>query len=178
MSRMTTGARPSESSSQRRRRGFDISARPIAAICCWPPERSVAGTSAMLGEHREELVDAVERPGAGAAAMGAEPEVLLDREAREQPAAFRHHGDAQAHDLMRGHRADGAAVESHHVVAAGERAGDRAQERRLAGAVGADDGDGLALLDGDIDIEQRLEVTVERAQRARLQQAHAAGMPI
>src|SRR6516164_321872 len=39
---ITTGASPSESSSHNKSRGFDISARPTAVICCWPPDRSVA----------------------------------------------------------------------------------------------------------------------------------------
>ena len=144
---------------------MDISARPIAAICCWPPESERGRAPAMLGEHREQFVDAGERPGTGTSAVGAEQEVLLDREAREQPAPFRHHGDAPPHDLMRGASADRLAVEYHHVVAAWQRARDRAQECGLAGAVGADDGDGLALLDGDVDIEKRLEIAVERPQR-------------
>ena len=36
------GASPIEGSSSRRRRGRDMSARPIASICCSPPERSPA----------------------------------------------------------------------------------------------------------------------------------------
>ncbi len=34
-----TGARPSEGSSSISSVGFDISARPIASICCSPPDR-------------------------------------------------------------------------------------------------------------------------------------------
>ena len=132
----------------------------------------------MFGEHREQLVDAFQRPGAGAPAMGAELEVLFDRQAREQAPALGHHGDAEPHDFMRGHCTDGPAAECHHIGAAGKRAGECAQERGLAGAVGADNGHGFASLDRDVDIEQRLEVAVERAKRARLQQAHAAGIPM
>ncbi len=40
---MTTGARPSEISSHISSRGLLISARPIATICCWPPESDVLG---------------------------------------------------------------------------------------------------------------------------------------
>ena len=43
----TTGANPSETSSQMSRRGLAISARPIAVICCWPPE-SVSGNARRL----------------------------------------------------------------------------------------------------------------------------------
>ena len=62
MSLMTTGARPRLISSQSSTRGFDISARPIATICCWPPDSAVAGHCAPLAQDREELVDRVERP--------------------------------------------------------------------------------------------------------------------
>ena len=37
------GARPSDGSSSSSRRGRAISARPIATICCWPPDSSPAG---------------------------------------------------------------------------------------------------------------------------------------
>ena len=50
-----------------------------------------------------------------------------------------------------------------------QQPGDRAQERALAGAVGADDGDRLALVDLDVDVEQRLEVAIEGVERARPQ---------
>jgi hypothetical protein len=41
-----------------------------------------------------------------------------------------------------------------------QHTGDGPHERRLARAVGADDGDGLAFVQGDIDAEQRLEIAV------------------
>ena len=69
-------------------------------------------------------------------------------------------------------------VEHHHLRSSIQRAGNRAQECRLAGAVGADDGDGFALLDGDVDVEQRLEVAVERRQVLGSQQGHDTGMPM
>ena len=74
--------------------------------------------------------------------------------------------------------ADRLAVEHHALGRGRQRAGNRAQKRGLAGAVGADDGDRLALLDGHIDVEQRLEVAVEGRQILRLQQRHDTGMPI
>ena len=57
-------------------------------------------------------------------------------------------------------------------------AGDGAQKRGLAGAIGADDGDCLALLDRDVDVEQRLEVAIEGRQILGLQQRHDTGMPM
>ena len=55
---MTIGARPSEISSQSSRRGFDISARPIAAICCWPPDKRWRAAPPLL-QHRKQLIDRV-----------------------------------------------------------------------------------------------------------------------
>ena len=141
---------------------MDIKARPIAAICCWPPDKRRRRQVAQFTQAREQLIDARQIPRPFALAMAAEQQVFFDRKARKQPAAFRHHGDAEPHHFVRRLVADRLAVEHHHVGRGRQRAGDRAQKRGLAGAVGADDGDGLALLDGDVDIEQRLEVAVER----------------
>ena len=63
----TIGASPRLSSSHRRRRGFDISARPIATICCWPPESDVLLLVAALGKHRKQGEDAFEVPRTGSA---------------------------------------------------------------------------------------------------------------
>src|SRR6187401_773426 len=43
MSRTTIGASPRLISSHSSNLGLDINARPIAAICCWPPESAGAG---------------------------------------------------------------------------------------------------------------------------------------
>ena len=51
------GASPSEGSSMISSVGFVSSARPIASICCSPPESCVALILLALGEAREELVD-------------------------------------------------------------------------------------------------------------------------
>ena len=51
-----------------------------------------------------------------------------------------------------------------------QHAGNRAHQRRLAGAIGADDGDGLARLERHLDAEQRLEVAVARGESSGLEQ--------
>src|SRR5262249_60674128 len=56
-------------------------------------------------------------------------------------------------------------------------AGERAQERGLAGAVGADHRDGLALPYLERDAEERLEVAVERRQVANGEEAHVTSIP-
>jgi hypothetical protein len=66
------------------------------------------------------------------------------------------------HDLIRAHPADGLPSKRDHARdRILQHAGDGPHERRLARAVGADNGDGLAFVQGDIDAEQRLEIAVE-----------------
>ena len=146
MSRMTIGRKAeAQISSQSSTRGFDISARPIATICCWPPDNAVRGLVAALasgpGTARRSLRAT---SGPAAAAVVADEQVLLDAERGKQLSPLRHHGDAALHDVGRRQRADRLAVESDRVGRVREHAGDGSQQRRLAGAVGADDGDGLA----------------------------------
>ena len=53
------GARPIDGSSSSRQLGRPISARAMASICCWPPERPPAGEVALLlqdREHREGVL--------------------------------------------------------------------------------------------------------------------------
>src|SRR5438445_10126297 len=60
---------------------------------------------AARAEHREglEAEGEVARDVApGLRSVGAEQEVLLDRQLGEEPPPLRHHGDAQPHDLLRG----------------------------------------------------------------------------
>ncbi len=66
------------------------------------------------------------------------------------------------------------AAEQNTVGHCRQQAGECAQQRRLAGAVGADQADHLTPRNGDIDTEQGLEIAVEGVEIFRLQQAHAA----
>ncbi len=140
------GASPSEGSSSSSSFGSDISARPMASICCSPPDSSPARCAGPLGEHREQLAHPV--PGGrlrGGRRTGPEPtgaQVLLDGHPGEHLAALRHGDDAAAHDECGVEPVDPLAVEGD--LAGGDRpavqlqrAGDRAQQRRLARAVAA-----------------------------------------
>ncbi len=49
---------------------------------------------------------------------------------------------------------------------------------RLAGAIGADHRDRLALTEFEVDAEQRLEVAVERIERGDIEQRGHAGTPM
>ena len=55
---------------------------------------------------------------------------------------------------------------------------DRARERRLAGAVGADDGDELALVDGQVGAVEDLDVARAHVDVARLQKGRHAGLRV
>jgi len=54
------GASPIDGSSISRSFGFAISARPIATICCSPPDSVARELCPPFVEQREELVDAIE----------------------------------------------------------------------------------------------------------------------
>src|SRR5207302_2233065 len=84
-------------------------------------------------------------PGPVTADMGAESQVLVHGQLREGAAALRHVSDAGPGDRFRPPwqplpREDEVAARLH-------GRGDRAQRRRLARAVGPEDGDDLALVD-------------------------------
>ncbi len=68
-------------------------------------------------QRREQLVDARQTPRPRPPELAADEEVLLDRERGEEPAPFRHEGDAARDDRMRGRIADRLAVEQDRIVA-------------------------------------------------------------
>ena len=134
----TRGASPSDGSSSISSRGDVISARPIATICCWPPDSVLDHLTPSLLEHGEEMVDALEarllvRP--GARAEGAEREVLLHRHLAEESATLGHERQAVLDDLVRVERQHVLALRRDRARAWSEQARDALEERALAGAV-------------------------------------------
>ena len=105
----------------------------------------------------------LERPGRSA-------EVLGHRQAGEHGCAAGHAHHAGGRDRVRRQVRDVAAVEEDGSVAASVHAGDRAQQRRLAGAVGPDEGDDLAALDVEVDAVQHLHAAVRDVDVAADQQ--------
>ena len=111
--------------------------------------------------------------------MRADEEVLLDGQALEDPAALGRERDAQRHTLVRRRvRVMSGAVEGDLARRRGDLSGDRLQQGGLPGAVGADHGEGLALLDGEVDAVDRLEVAVVDVEAGDRQQAHDAASPM
>src|SRR5438045_3004845 len=92
---------------------------------------------------------------------GAELQVLEHRHARKDAPALRRLGDAAPHDLVGRQASDVLALEQDGALARLRAAADGHQQRRLAGAVGADQRDDLAGRNLDIDAMQRLDMAVE-----------------
>jgi hypothetical protein len=113
---------------------------------------------------------------AGAAAARADAEVLLDAEAREDPAALRDERDAEADAPVSRNARERHAVEPHVARRRSQQPGGGAEQRRLAGAVRPDHRHALALADLDADAEERLEVAVEAVDRLDLEQ-HQSSVP-
>ena len=86
---------------------------------------------------------------AGRPLHAAKDEVVVDAEPTEDAAALGAVRDAQAHDAVRGGARHVDAVVADGPGRRAHEAGDGAQQRRLAGTVGADDRDGLAGADLD-----------------------------
>ena len=122
-----------------------------------------------IGKRLHHRVD-VHAPGAPRRAR--EQQILLDRQAREQPAALRHQRDAQRRARVRGSAADVVALEQDAPPARRMRAGDRAQQRRLAGAVGADQRDVSPWLDRQADAAHGLQQAVARFEPFDDEQRH------
>ena len=74
--------------------------------------------------------------------------MVVDGHLREQVTLGRNVGEPEAGDPVRPSPRDGRAVEAHRRRVTSEQPADGPEQRRLAGAVGADHGHDLALGDG------------------------------
>ena len=81
-------------------------------------------------------------------------DVLLHGQIVEQLDRLPRAGETQARPLVRRLPRQVAAVE-HHAAAVADEAGDRVDERRLAGAVRSDQAEELSGLDLQVDVDQR-----------------------
>ena len=166
MSLTTAGESPSDTSSHSSRSGLDISAAAdrdhllLAAARARSP-----GCDACSFRTGKQRVD--RRPASIALAPreGADPQVFLDGEPAKQTPALRHHRYSVAHDFgPTAARPISSLLKRIWPLFVGHLPGDRLQEGRLAGAVGADQRDDAALLEFEIDSEQRLEIAVARVE--------------
>jgi hypothetical protein len=113
--------------------------------------------------------------GVEALAAVAEAEVLGDGEAEEQPAAFGDVRDAAARAQLRRELGRVAAGVDDPTLERVHEAGDRAQGRRLAGAVRSEERDDLAGADGQVEAadHRRAVVAGGQAFEAQHRVAHA-----
>jgi hypothetical protein len=74
--------------------------------------------------------------------------ILGDRQVGKDVLGLRHEGQALEHQAVRRHARDVGAVQQHPPRRDRHQAGHGLHQRRLAGAVGAEDGDDLARLHG------------------------------
>ena len=119
---------------------------------------------AALPEAREMAVDPLDIGGdAGAVAPGhrAELQILLDGDAQKRAAPLRYMRDPEPHDVLGRPAGDRFAVETDRAVGP-HHAAQRTQHRRLAGAIGAEQGADAAFAQIEGDAAQRLELAVKR----------------
>src|SRR6218665_3403781 len=183
MSRMTSGARPSEGSSSSSSRGLVISARARASICCSPPESVPAHCAWRCARRggREELEtmagQGVDFGRRGLQAVRAEQQVVEHTLVGKDATAFGRERYAALQALVGGYRADVPAIDQDAPRRDRLQPGDALEQAALAGAVGADDRDDFAGTDLDGNLAQRLDRAVAHRDALQLQQRaglHAA----
>ena len=129
-----------------------------------------------VGERGEDVLHLRVAPCAEAGAAGAQEQVAAARQHRENAPVVRHPADTEARDSVRRRARDVAAVETDGTAPWWREAKDGADCRRLAGAVGAEEGDDLRLADSQRRAEQRLRLAVEGLDGGDLE--HQASSPI
>src|SRR5256886_9969448 len=108
---------------------------------------------------------------APASRVGAQAQVLLDGEVHERTAPLGRVADAEPHQVFRRAPVDALPREAD-LARRADHAAHRAQRRRLARAVGAENRGDAALLDGEVDAVQHLRPAILRLEPARLEQRH------
>src|SRR5882672_5411638 len=115
-------------------------------------------------EHGEDVLEGAHGPVASAWKERSHLEVLEHAQAGEDLPALRDLADAEVADRMRFQALDGIVLEENASAAGRLDAGDGANERGLAGAVRADDGDDLALRYLERDVGEGLGISVVQIQ--------------
>ena len=103
-----------------------------------------------LAQKRKDRVNALEAPAAefsGRGSVAADLEVFLHRHGREEAPPLRDERDAQTAEIVRRDRGQVASVEASAARPDRQEAGERVDERGLAGAVGPDHRDELSVAD-------------------------------
>ena len=103
-------------------------------------------------------------------ALHRQRDIVVGGEIGEDAGDLERVGDAAPDPLVRRHVGDVAAVEDDAAGGGLDAAADQADEGRLAGAVGSDDGADLARHDGEVDAVHRLQPAIKAAEPARGEQ--------
>ena len=161
--------------------GRRASARPIATRWRWPPEswRGLRCQKLLDAQHPRHLGDAALDLGARqAAVLEPEGQVLAHRHVRIEGIGLEHHGEPA---IGGSHVVDPLAVE-HDVAAGGPlKAGDDAQQGRLAAAGRADEDDELAMRHLEVDLVDDAGGAERLDHPAQLELAHfipVVAMPV
>ena len=141
--------------------------------------RPLAAARGQGGEGGQRLVDHVGVALAAAAALpGRGAQVVLHAQVGEDPLAAGHLGDAEPGDLVGRQVGDVAAVEDDGAVIGLDHPADGPQQRRLAGAVGAEQRHDLALADLDLHVGEHGDAVVADAELAHREQRQPAGVAV
>ena len=137
----------------------------------------LVGALLQHGEQRAHALQPALDDGAPlpAGAVRAQLEVVAHGHGAEEQAALGHEREPVAHQALGPRRAHLGAVVADRARAQRHEPDDRLEQRRLAGAVGADDGHELAGADGEVHVVQHLGLAVAGADRLQLEQRRAGG---
>ena len=161
----TTGARPSDSSSMQSSVGSSNSALAKPSCCCSPPDRRPAGCDSRSARRREvSTARAPAAPGPAArclrmptACISRFSSTVMSVNTLRPPGTRTQAVRSQPLGRVAG---DVPAGERHRTGTRLLEARDDAQQRRLAGAVRAEEGEGLAVAHVERDSEQHLQLAV------------------
>ena len=174
---LTRGASPSEGSSSSSTRGRAISARPIESIWRSPPESEAASCVRRSRRGGKSSYMSLRAAASRASPEAAEAQVLLGRELGDHAATLGHVREPAPGDVLDRDTEDLLAVEPHVSAARALEPGDRAQQRGLARAVGAQHGRDAALIDGERDSIHGAHGPVVGRELLDLQECHRAQAP-
>ena len=142
---ISAGASPSDGSSSSSTFGLAINPRAIASICCSPPDRSPARLCLRRSiDGKRSTIALTSASVAVAARVGAQAHVVEYRQLGKYLPPFGHEHEPRGGDLVRGERRDLGAREQQRSGDRPQQSRQRAHQRRLAGAVRAEDGHDLA----------------------------------
>jgi hypothetical protein len=152
------------------------SARAMATACRWPPDRTATGAatsgSARAARHRA----LIQQQPAGSRDLGAEEDVLRDRQTRRQREFLIDRGDAVPQGIVRRGEGDDIAAQTHGALAWRLRAGDDLYQARFARPVVAAECQHFTGPDRQIDAAHRLHGPIGFADSVQRQQRVGHGL--